>query len=76
MAKALSPIDVFMDKQIVDAIKSAVLTYAQTKLAVTDAGTRTAWADMEKRFIRRAIAKGNRGNTGFRGDISSAGQTP
>jgi hypothetical protein len=75
MAKAITAIDVFIDKQITDAIKTTLATYQQTKLA-GDVGTRTAWADIEKRFVARMIARNRRGNTGFRGDISLAGQTP
>ncbi len=74
MAKAISAIDVFVDKQITDAIKTTVATYAQTKLGSDSA--RASWADIEKVFVRRMVARNRRGNTGFRGDISAAGQVP
>jgi hypothetical protein len=74
MAKAITAIDVFIDKQITDAIKATVLTFSQTKLGTDSA--RAAWADVEKAFVKRMIARNRRGNTGFRGDISSIGQVP
>jgi hypothetical protein len=65
--KAITATDKAIDKAIVDAIKTFLLAYNQTKLAA-DTGTWT-WAKAERNFVRRMIAKNARGNTGFQGDI-------
>jgi hypothetical protein len=72
--KAITATDRAIDKAIVDAIKTFLATYNQTKLAA-DTGTWN-WAKAERHFVRRAIAKNRRGATGFGGDISNVGQVP
>lgn len=68
MAKAITQTDNAIDKAIVDAIKTFLASYNQTKLAA-DTGT-WDWAKAEKHFVKRMIAKNRRGNTGFRGDLA------
>lgn len=77
MAKAISAVDVLADKLIVDAAKSLVLAYQQTKLSGGITGTQSIdFKAAERILVRRAIAKNRRGNSGFNADISSVGQVP
>jgi hypothetical protein len=72
--KAITATDRAIDKAIVDAIKTFLATYNQTKLA-GNVGT-WDWNKSIRHFQRRAIALGRRGNVGFQGDISNVGQVP
>ena len=67
--KSITYTDRAIDKAIVDAIKTFLLAYNQTKLAA-DAGT-WDWAKAEKHFVKRMIAKNRRGATGFSGDMAA-----
>ena len=74
MAKAITPHEVEAMRLLDVAIKSLVATYQQTKL-VGSAGYMDQ-AKAEKLMARAATRRVLRGNTGFRGDISAAGQVP
>lgn len=67
MAKAITQIDLACDKAIVDALKTLIATYQQTKTA-GDYGVLT-WDRAEKKILQAAIRRNRRGNTGFRGDV-------
>ena len=67
MAKSLTNPSLAADKAIVDAIKTLVATYQQTKTA-GDYGVLT-WDRAERAIVRAAIRKNRRGMTGFRGDV-------
>lgn len=69
MANPILLTDRAIDKAIVDAIKTFLSSYNQTKLAA-DTGT-WDWSKAERHFLRRMVAKNRRGNTGFRGDIAA-----
>jgi hypothetical protein len=72
--KAITATDRAIDKAIIDAIKTFLATYNQTKLA-GNVGT-WDWSKAERHFVRRMIAKNRRGATGFGGDVSTVGQVP
>jgi hypothetical protein len=72
--KAITATDRAIDKAIIDAIKTFLATYNQTKLA-GNVGT-WDWSKAERNFVRRMIAKNRRGATGFGGDVSNVGQVP
>jgi hypothetical protein len=67
MAKALTNPQLAADKAVVDAIKTFVASYNQTKPA-GDYGVLT-WDRAEKIFVAAVLRKNRRGNTGFRGDV-------
>lgn len=69
--KAITYLDRAADKAILDAIKTLMASYNQTKLA-GDIGGALSWAQAEKLIVRRAIAKNRRGATGFGGDIAGS----
>lgn len=79
MSRALTAPEVLADKLIVDAIKTLVATYQQTKL-VSGSGIGTGrtidFRTAERILAQRALKKTYRGNAGFSGDISSIGQVP
>lgn len=67
--KSITHTDRAIDKAIIDAIKTFLASYNQTKLA-GDVGA-WDWAKAERHFVRRMIAKNRRGATGFGGDMAS-----
>lgn len=67
MAKAITNPGLAADKLVLDAIKTLVATYQQTKTA-GDYGV-VDWAKAERLIAKSAIRKILRGNSGFRGDI-------
>lgn len=70
MARRIMSTDYAIDKAIVDAIKTFLASYNQTKLAA-DTGTWN-WAKAERHFVKRMILKNQRGATGFSGDLPTA----
>ena len=69
--RSITYLDRAADRAILEAIKSLMASYAQTKLA-GDTGGALDWARAERIIVRRALAKNRKGATGFGGDTAAS----